>query len=502
MSILSTKKNTRMKNLTFPLCLLSAFLLHVGCQKFIDDPAPTDSFPIGEVFQTADDLDAALTGVYDALQSGHLWGRNLMIFPDLMGGNAVYTGAGYFGLERVSNLQMTADDWYAENTWSEAYKAVNQLNAILAALDEVEKQDATLTPERAKRIAGEASFLRGVLYFELVRLYALPYGDASNQDLGVPLMLDPILKKEEFECPSRATVREVYDQINRDLENARDSLPEDVERGRAGKYAATAYLARAAFQQKDYANAAKWAGEILAANQFALTPTPQNFFRKEGSSEEIWVLVNTDIDHAGGLKEVFEDSQMKDDLKTDGYEAVVSSAQLAAIQAAGYQIVDLRCDPGVLSENLLIWPDTSSTNKYEDEDGGYDIPIVRLAEFLLMRAEALAETKGLNQESVDLLNQVRQRSLRVVDSLKNEAPNASDFISFKMEDFPDAKAFAEVVFQERRVELAFEGNYFHDLMRLKKNVQNLPYDDCHARLPIPQRERDANKNLVQNPCYD
>lgn len=490
-----------MKNPAFLLSLFSALSLSTGCQKFLDAPESTDSFPIDEVFKTADDLDAALAGVYDALQNGHLWGRNLLIFPDLIGGNAEYTGTGYFGLERVSNLQMQTDDWYAENTWVEAYKAINQLNAILAALDEVEKQDLTLTPERTRRIAGEAGFLRGMLYFELVRLFASPYGENSGQVLGVPLMLEPILKKEDFQYPSRATVEEVYEQIRKDLENARDSLPEDAERGRAGKYAATACLARMAFQQRDYPNAMKWAGELLDAGTFALAPTPQDFFVGEGSVEEIWALVNTDADQAGGVREVYEASRIRDDLRTAGYDAVVTSAQLTSIQTADYQVVDLRCDPGILSGDALIWPDTS-TKKYEDEDGGYDIPIARLAEFVLMQAEALAELNGVNQESIDLLNQVRQRSLRVIDTLKNEVPNGSDFISFKIEDFPDVKALTESIYRERRVELAFEGNYLHDLMRLRKHVQGLPYDDCHLRLPIPQREIDANGNLKpQHPCY-
>lgn len=490
-----------MKNLTF--FLLSSLLLLTGCQKFLDEPQPADSFPIDEVFQTADDLDAALTGVYDVLQSGHLWGRNLMIFPDLMGGNANYFGGGYFGLERVSTLTMAANDWYAENTWVEAYKAINQLNAILSAISGVATNDVSLTPERARRIRGEANFLRGMLYFELVRLYALPYGDNSNQELGVPLMLVPVLKKEDFQYPSRATVQEVYDQIKRDMESARDSLSEYVKRGRAGKYAAIAYLAKVAFQQRDYQNAVIFTGEVLGADQFALTPTPQDYFVNEGSEEEIWVLVNTDIDPGDGLWAVYFDALITNDLKKSGYDSIVTSTPLAAIHAAGYQVIDLRADPGILSDDLLIWPDTSHTNKYEDWLDGDDIPIVRLAEFMLMRAEALTEINGLNQESVDLLNQLRQRSLRVIDTLGNEVPNGAGFISFKMSDFASVSELKEAIYIERRVELAFEGNYFHDLMRLKRDVQGLPYDTCRARLPIPQREIDANINLAQqqNPCY-
>lgn len=497
-----------MRSIVQLLSTTLAILAIAGCAKFLDDPQPTDNLPIGTAFQTGEELEEALVGVYDACQNGHLYGRNMVVIPELLSGNAVFYSGGYFGLDYISSLQMNATDWYAENTWVLAYQAINQANAIIAALAGIRQTDASLLPEQADRILGEALFLRSVLYFDLVRLYALPYSAETEAADGVPMMLDPVLKKEDFTFPTRASVAAVYEQVNKDLREALRFLPESNTAGRAGRYAAQAYLARVAFQQGRYAEAADFAGAILSG-PFSLQSTPQDFFTREGNAEEIWVIQNTPDDPGGGLAKVFgldggNQTFITPDLLGD-YAHIITPDQQAAIDGAGYAVVDLRSDTGYLAPHPLIVPDGVNswrTNKYEDVAGqSDDIPMIRLAELLLLRAEALVRTKGLNAESIDLLNRVRRRSLRVVDANKQAAPGGDSYIEFHLGDFPDAAALLDVIIRERRVELAFEGNYFHDAMRLQRDVQGKPWKDCHLRLPIPQRERDVNMNLLQNPCY-
>jgi len=132
-------------------------------------------------------------------------------------------------------------------------------------------------------------------------------------------------------------------------------------------------------------------------------------------------------------------------------------------------VIYLSADPGLLSTDLLISSDTVLTNKYENSwlENKDDTPVARLAEFLLMRAEALVRIEGVNQESLDLLNQVRKRSIRIIDGNLEEIPFGSNLISFGLADFIASEDFIEAVILEEQVELAFEGNRFHDLMRLK-----------------------------------
>jgi starch-binding outer membrane protein, SusD/RagB family len=488
--------------------LITSLSLLLSCKDFLDNPKPSGQLPLAEVFKTGADLEAALTGAYDLIQDGNAMGGLIPGLPDLMAFNA----RGWF--EEVSTLQMESTHWVTENLWAQCYKAINQTNAILHALPGVVAQDATLTTEDARRIEGEALFIRGVLYFELVRLYALPYSDEFLDEPGVPIVLEPVLTTEDLRFPTRATVAEVYDQVVQDLGKAQPLLPTSNTGGRATNFAAAGYRAKVAFQKREYVMASALAGGILANVEFKLTETPQEFFIKEGSPEEIWVIFGSGANDpiSGGLSSFYNDApttaEISNDLKENGYKALLNTRQMEGIQNAGYQFVDLRSDPGNLFSNgslLVLNSDSSRCNKYENGwmSGEDDAPTLRLAEIILMRAEALARNIGINDESIELLNRIRHRSMRVLDEVGNLVPESNVLIEFQTADFPDTDSLAGAIIRERRVELAFEGNYLHDLMRLKRNVKNggniYGFDAPELRLPIPQREIDANPNLEKNP---
>lgn len=467
--------------------------------NFLEEPQPADALSIEEAFKTAKDLEYALTGAYDAVQNGHSLGRNLIVLPDLMGGNASYSGGGWFGLPEIANLQITTTSWYVESIWTQTYRAINQVNQVLAALPEVDQNDPALTSEEYDQIQGEAAFLRGVLYFELVRMFGLPYETQYLDSLGVPLMLSPVLKKEELQFPVRASVGEVYAQVVTDLDLAIEKLGTTSPRGRANRFAALAYRARVAFQQRDYSKVEQLTKELAENSPFSLTETPAKFFREKGTSEEIWSLLNEPGDEieGGNLYSMFADVTIREGLRTEGIEKIVTPTQLDKVNAAGYGVVDLRADPGILSNEPFISSDSVYTQKYTPDS---DTPVARWAEFVLMRAEVLARLDDF-AGAVDLLNQVRERSLRIVDENGYEVPEAANaFVLFEAGDVTKA-GLIEAIIRERRVELAFEGNYFHDLMRLKRDVQGKSYDARELRLPIPQREMDVNPALVQNSGY-
>lgn len=503
-------KTPTMRKKTY-IVLFMGLLLFTGCKDFLTDVQPTDQLPIEAVFNTAADLDAAMIGAYDAIQHGDALGRNIPSLADLM----AYNAFGYF--EEVSTLQMEPDHWITERLWAQSYRAINQVNAILEALPIVAAKDARLTQEQASRLEGEALFIRAVLHFELVRLYALPYPDFPDEK-GVPLMLSAVLKKENLQFPARASVKEVYVQVEADLEKAVTLLPESSAPWKINRFTAKAYLARIAFQKRDYASAALLAGEIVNSGRYVLAETPEAFYTEEGTSEEIWTIPSSPDDGIEdfGLSSVYNDAPttaaISPDLRENGYASIVPAFQLASLQTTypGTQVFDLRCDPnGILSAHPIVLNDmtgdTTRCNKYEnswlaEED---DTPNTRLVEFILMYAEALVRTQGLNSESIELLNQIRRRSLRVVDGNGQVISAAASFLEFEFGDFQNQDQLIEAIILERRVELAFEGNYLHDLMRLKRDVRNgqktYPYNAKELRLPIPQRDIDANPNLAQNP---
>ena len=118
------------------------------------------------------------------------------------------------------------------------------------------------------------------------------------------------------------------------------------------------------------------------------------------------------------------------------------------------------------------------TYKFLDRFG--NVPVLRLAEMYLIRAEGNARSSTVvGAKPVDDINMLRQRA---------SLPAA-------------ATVTVDEILKQRRLELAFEGFRLHDIKRLKTKVGDLPWNDPKLVLPIPQREMDVNKQLVQNPGY-
>ncbi|MCB0583593.1 MAG: RagB/SusD family nutrient uptake outer membrane protein [Phaeodactylibacter sp.] len=483
--------------------LLNLFLFLLvfnACNNFHDSIQPADDLPIDAVYQTAADLESALVGVYDAFQSDGLAGLNLVMIPGLLSGNGNFEVGGFPEEIDISNRNMRASNFRAEQTWVAAYYAINLINAILAALPEVE--DAALTPAASRRIEGEALFLRGYLYFELARLYGKPYGDTSPEG-GVPIVTEPVLQREDLTFPSRASVEATYAKAEDDLAQAKGLL-EGAALGadRANALAADALLARLAFQQEDYAKAGAIAQLLIDVVGFNADAPPQAIFQ-ETSNEVLWAVAFSPGDNSAGKVQWFHKNSLRTEISPGlkaAFESVAAPAQKAAIEAEGLRIIDLRVDPGILTSHPLISADTAYTNKYEDiQNFADDTPMARLAEFVLMRAEVLARA-GEMEESIQLLNLIRERSLRIVDAAGNEMPDKKLLLLFNAGDFQSAEELIEAIILERRVELCFEGNYLHDMIRLKRDIEGISYDDCRLRLPVPQRELDVNPNL-RDDCH-
>ncbi len=492
-----------MKKIPLLILILSVY----SCNGFLDSVQPENDLLIEDLLQSGEDLEAGLTGLYDLMQNGAALAGNIPALADVMAGNA----EGWF--VEISSLQMEPSHWMTEEIWSTAYRAINQANAIIAALPFVINNDPGFSLAQANQIEGEARFIRGLLYFEMVRLYALPWSNDNLNKPGVPLVLEPVFDQSSITFPARASVGQVYEQVEIDLTKAMELMAETNTDGKASGMAAAAGLAEVAFQKNDFLSVVDLTGQILASGHFQLTELPQDFFREEGSSEEIWVIKgSTNNDPVNdGLATVYNDAPktatISNDLKANGYKTLLTDAMAQQIASQNLTFVDLRCDPhDIFSKgDLIVTGDTARCNKYENSwtSGEDDTPLYRLAEILLMRSEALARIQGINQESIDLLNQIRQRSMRVLDQSGFLVPESYELVSYSMEDFQNSDELVEAIVKERRVELAFEGNYLHDLKRLRRAVLNYgtiyPFDSPDLILPLPQREIDANPALEQNP---
>jgi starch-binding outer membrane protein, SusD/RagB family len=475
----------------------------IGCDLL--DQQPQQSLPVDEIVNAPDGIQDLVTGLYDGLQNPNISGANFNVLPEIMADNVTWSGS-FVNYARQADRAMLPSDPQVQGWWNVSYREINTANLLLRNVVEID--DPTFTEDDRDLILGEAHFARGVLYFELARAYAKPWGfTADNSHDGVAVRTTPVEGVPDFENLSRAPLSEVFELVEQDLIAAANLLPDTGLRSdrRATRYAALGYLMRLELEKGDYAAAADYAGQIITSGEFSLTSSPAAPFENEFSSESIFEIVHTSQDNPGvnaGQNAFYASTNRggRGDIQYSSafftaLNSTVSDDQQAAIDAADYNVVDLR--------SSLIDPATTSTVKFPDGTNNADNVInMRLADILLARAEALVETSAtivdVPLEAYDLLNEVRRRSIVVTDDAGNDF---SELIEYNPGDFATTEEMIDAILLERRVELAFEGDRFHTLKRKGLDVRGLPFDDNRLTFPIPQDEIDANPNMEQNDGY-
>ena len=256
------------------------------------DVKPTQSIEESSALATSKDVEVTLIGAYDGLASNNLYGGAVQYSGELLGDDAEVRFAGTFStLDELWRKTMTTTNGQTQSTWLQAYNTINRANNVLASLDKVEAS-------KKASFEGEARFIRGLVYFDLVRLWAKAWGDGDNAtNLGVPLVTTPTRTVSESDSRPRATVAAVYTQVLEDLTKAEALINDKSGTGLVTKYAAQAILARVYLQQGNYAAARDAANKVITSDQFALTPTFDEAFEDASNdSEMIFKVIVTDQD--------------------------------------------------------------------------------------------------------------------------------------------------------------------------------------------------------------
>lgn len=439
-----------------------------GCEKRLD-VSPTSSIADDKALLTEGDVLVTLIGAYDGAQNASTYGGDIMVFNELLGNteNISFTGT-FAALSDMYQTQTVANNSFAAATWISAYNTINRCNNVLSAVDKV-----TSDPGKKNSVEGEALFLRASMYFELVRLYAKAYGDgdyASNA--GVPLVLTPTGNVTDANYIARNTVKQVYDQVIADLTKAESLLPES-NTIYATKWAAAAQLSRVYLSLKNYTEAGAAANRVIDGSGLSLNPDFTKlwftFIRNGGASpsEYIFSMKVTAQDGANSLNTYFGRT-----ISSIPGTAGRSDCKIKAAHIAKYETGDVRKTFFVLSGG------NNYTQKHLDRYG--NVPVIRLAEMYLTRAEAnFRNSTAVGAAPLDDVNAIRNRA------------GLASLGSVTLAD----------ILKERSLELAFEGHYLPDAKRLQTNVGALAWNSAKLILPIPQREIDVNKNLTQNEGY-
>ena len=248
-----------------------------SCDKKLD-LLPRQSVAEEVALSSDANVKKVLSGAYDAVSDGDLWGGNLQLFGELLGANGEIMWEGTFNQPReVWRKEMLTTNSFIRDTWLDAYDAINITNNILSAVDVVNEADRD-------RVKGEALFLRGSMYFELVKLYAKPYSAGNtNTNPGLPLILTPTRKIDEGSYVSRSTVEQTYAQILADLNEAEALLP-NTNSVYATKSAAAGMLSRVFLQMAQYANARDAANRGIGYGGLSLTVPYEKAFNSGRTS--------------------------------------------------------------------------------------------------------------------------------------------------------------------------------------------------------------------------
>ncbi len=490
------------------LVIISLFL---NCDNVLDEKVKTfyteDTF-----YQTKEDAFLAINGIY-----GHLGGTfdsapnaNGFYFANYWTANAVMSDNGQENIpgspfDEMSKFVLTPENAVVSQIWSNIYLSINAANLAIIHIPDIDMDEAL-----KNELMGEAYFMRGLLYFELVRFY----GD-------VPLQLEPTKKFESDAYLPRSPKADVYAQIFDDLGKAESKLPEiqtGDDKGRPTTWSAKAYIATAALQQgSDYPLAKSKLEEIINSGQFGLWADYADVFKianNDGKESvfSISFLMGNDINSTlwegghlvfrtlpGGVYGGQPNGGGLESPTLDLYNAFEDQDRRKEVDFMTQDIIKGKVVDFGGPQMIKYWDREAEPLVNNTEN---DLQLVRYAGVLLMYAEVLNEiNQGSTPAALDAINQVRRRA-RFADGA--ERPGVLPDLTAMGYD-----SFKSAILHERRLELCWEGHRWFDLVRFGKLAEKVKLakpdsqvtEPRNELLPIPQRERDINKKLEQNPGY-
>ena len=459
-----------------------------ACDKQLD-LAPEDTTVESDVFKTANSAESALMDVYNKTYEANK--STAYTFGDITTKTMVVDNAFYKSL--VSG-ELMVDDYTAEKIWSDTYSAINVANVMIKSVPELGSYNETVE----KQHVAEAKFLRAYNYLVLLKLFGDGALSGNMGGLGLPLQLEPYAGTEfvSNNALKRSTNQEVFTQIIKDLNEALVDLNSDYDedlntRARATQGSVHALLSRVYLYMSNYEKAAEESAFLIDNSTYSLVSNLRSIFPISSGQDDPIV-----DEYIYAIPLTWNGGNHQFGTHYYGYY-FKSSYYIADSFLTKFSETDER-------KATLIWKGFAGGNngskftssKFNHVNGRDNIPMIRLAEMYLTRAEALANTSGKVQEAVDLLNTIASRS-------------DAAFVDYSLADFSTANDLIDRILLEREKELAFEGLHRFDIIRTGRKLQFKNTDGVFQdvptgryALPIPKREIDITKgSLEQNPGY-
>lgn len=470
-----------MKKKILGLAVVSAALFS-SCSDFLtEEPLLKQSNEL--TFAEFDNLDKAGAALLAMTQSDSWYDGSFLMQSEMRCGNAKnptsMPGSGRYRNETQWNFNESS----TSPLWSYAYYTIARANNVINNLEG--KEVNGVTAQQVNNLKAEALFVRALCHFDLVITYCQPYNQADT--LGVPVVL-----VTENAKPARSGKKAVYNQVVKDLTEAESLMSDNYSRSGATDQAAVvskpaiqALLSRVYLYMEEWQKAADYATKVINCGKYNLA-TGEDYVNMYSAATapaggEIILEVygsnkNEYWDNSGWTHLSFLTS-------LDGSGDICATSDLYNLYEAG----DIRQQ--LFKQNENDWFCVKYVGKEGANPRQTNVPIIRLSEMYLNRAEAIingASVSGVTAEA----------DLKTLASKRNATPSA---------------ATRAGVFTDRRKELAFEGHIAYDYARTNTSLVRNDFDEVNNKdvafpsymwaMPIPKRELDANPNMVQNPGY-
>ncbi|MGN6491020.1 MAG: RagB/SusD family nutrient uptake outer membrane protein [Agriterribacter sp.] len=454
-----------MKNI-ITITSLSICLLLASCGKdFLNKTDPT-RIGVGVFYQDEAQVNRAINGIYGQLQG--ITNVNY-IFKEMVSDNTTIDlnpsdRGGAAGWEAFEYSTVNSGNGEITNLWVRYYSAMYNINTAIEKLE-----GSTIDDAVKKRLDAELKFLRGFLYFDLVRYF-------GNVVLVTKTFATP---QEAFEQVRTTSVDQVYAQIESDLKAAADGLPAKADqatalKGRATKGAALAALGEMYLTLKKYPEAVT-ALQPITTMGYSLMPNYADVFSTtmKNNAESVFEIQyqgDNDLGEQSNFMYVFAPRVSGKFIVGFAGQGLGGRNIPTKDMIAAYEPGDLRKDVSLKTgfTNDTGFVSIPYVNKYNHPHTiagrtNDNWPIYRYADVLLMLAEAINESPaGPTSEAEGYLNAVRDRA--GLDPLNG----------LSKDDFRTA------VLKERRVELAFENHRWFDLKRTMTPEQLATFMNAHG----------------------
>ncbi len=475
-----------MKKIILGLALASTGVF-TSCHDFLtEEPKQKQSNEL--TFATFENLDKAAAGVYAIFQSASWYDGAFILQSELRAGNAKNpknaAGSGRY----LTDTQWNYNESNTSAVWSCAYYTISRANNVINNLDG--KTSSEVSQQQVNNVKAECLFLRALSYFDLVITYCQPYNYNVTDDdkMGVPICLTT-----ENGKPARDSKQAVYDQIVNDLLTAESLMSDNYTRSGGtdaaavvSKSAIQALLSRVYLYMEEWQKSADYATKVINSGKYSLA-----------SGADYTGMFHAESAPTGG-EIIFEVYGSNKNEYWDGsgwtHLPYITTKGCSGDVCGTKDLYDLYDDNDIrksmFDEDSGDYYPTKYTGKPSGVSPNYtNIPLLRLSEMYLNRAEALVNGATISGTTAEA-------DLKTLASKRGASPSA---------------ATKTGVFTERRKELAFEGQIVYDYARTNTSITRTDFDETKNKdvtfpsymwaMPIPKSERDVNPNVAQNPGY-